>query len=451
MILRNIRSTPLRLTIMLMAIFVMSSAASFTAAYLVIKSSFDTALADEIDLKFATYQTIENQSDLLERLLLDNRSANPELLILQYHPDEGAPIANVTRIPPSDGFSVVSEAAIDHSDQSIADSYLARSARVGQGRLTIAQTREQIVNMGEIMLSVVMIGLLPAFFAASVFGVFVAGRAKAKIGDIQKTLAAFTGGDMSARVPTGKESNDLSDIGHAVNKMAASQDALMVSMRQISTDIAHDLKTPIQRVAVLVDQIVERTNLSDEQARLLHQASAEVDRIDKTFQALLQLAQIEGGAVRDRFASTDLKQITTDMVEFLDAEVEDQGYVIGQQLLGAGPFTINGDRHLLSQVVANLIQNALRHTPKGSRIDVALTTTNSHVILSVADNGPGIPKGETDKVLRRLYRMEKSRTTQGNGLGLSLVAAICALHDAKLELLDNTPGLRVKITFNSAI
>ena len=109
---------------------------------------------------------------------------------------------------------------------------------------------------------------------------------------------------MSARVPTGEDSNDLSDIGHAVNKMAASQDALMVSMRQISTDIAHDLKTPIQRVAVLVDQIVERTNLSDEQARLLHQASAEVDRIDKTFQALLQLAQIEGGAVRDRFATT---------------------------------------------------------------------------------------------------------------------------------------------------
>ncbi len=446
--LRSIRSTPLRLTAILVAIFIVSSAVSFATAYLVIRSTFDATLEDEITQKITTYQAIEDQDDLIERLTDDADSTDPELLVLQYLPDRGAPISNVRHVPPISGFAVIPERAIDHSDRDIAESYLARSARVGRGQLIVAQTRDQIIEMGEVILAVVLMGLLPTILVASVAGAFVARKAKKKIDGIQATLADLTGGNMAARVPVATvETDDLSDISKAVNTMATSQEALIASMRQISADIAHDLKTPIQRVAVILDQITEKTDLSDGQEVLLGRARDETDRIVKTFQALLQLAQIEGGAVRDRLVATDLKRVTTDVFEFLEAEAEEQGYKLQLQVTGDGPFTVLGDHHLLSQVIANLIQNSLRHTPIGSEINVTLAGSQSQVTLTVADNGPGIPEYECEKVLRRLYRMELSRTTDGNGLGLSLVAAICALHDAKLALSDNHPGLCVSIDF----
>ena len=446
---RAIWSTPLRLTAILVLIFILSSAVSFATAYFVIRATFDTTLQDEITQKIAVYQAIENQDDLVGRLADDAAATNPELLILQCLSDSGKAISNVRHFPPISGFAIIPERAIDHSKRDISESYLARSVRVGRGQLIVAQTRNQIIEMGEIMLSVVLIGLLPTLLFASVAGAFVARGARRKIKVIQTTLADFTGGQMAARVPVATgDVDDLSDISKAVNTMATSQEALIASMRQVSADIAHDLKTPIQRVAVILDQISEKTELSEGQEVLLARARDETDRIVKTFQSLLQLAQLEGGAVRDRLVPTDLHRVTTDVCEFLEAEAEDQGYTLHLNVSGDGPFTVKGDRQLLSQVIANLIQNALRHTPVGSCIDVSLSRSGNQITLCVADNGPGVPEDERDKVLQRLYRMEKSRTTDGNGLGLSLVSAICALHDAELILSDNHPGLQVQMNFS---
>lgn len=449
--LRSIRSTPLRLTAILVAIFALSSVVCFAAAYLVIRAEFDSALQDEINQKIATYQSIEEQDELIERLSDDAGTTSPELMILQYLPDQGAPVSNVRHVPPVSGIAIIRERAIDHRDHDIAESYLARSVRVGRGQLIIAQSRGQVIEMGEIMMSVVLLGLLPTLLIASVAGAFVARGARRKISSIQGTLADLTGGAMEARVPVAvADCDDLSDISKAVNTMATSQEALIASMRQVSSDIAHDLKTPIQRVAVILEKITDKTELSDWQDILLQQARSETDRIVKTFQALLQLAQIEGGAARERLVATDLKSVATDVFEFLEAAADDQGFTLRFQITGDGPFEVVGDHHLLSQVVANLIQNSLRHAPVGSEIGVVLRASQDQIILEVADNGPGIPDYEREKVLRRLYRMEKSRTTDGNGLGLSIVAAICKLHDARLELSDNDPGLRVTIRFAPA-
>ena len=445
---RSIQSTPLRLTILLVMIFAVASAASFAVAYLVIRATYDAALEDEISQQIATYQAIDQQGGLIERLTADVAISDPELVILQYTPDHGALIANVLHIPTVSGFAVIADNTISHGDRDIAESYLARSTRIGHGQLIVAQSRAQIIETGEIILNTVLIGLLPALIVASLAGAIVARRARQKIDGIQATLVDLTSGNMAARVPiVATEADDLSTIGNAVNRMATSHEALIASMRQVSADIAHDLKTPIQRVAVILDQIVERTDVSDGQAELLARAREETDGIVKTFQALLQLAQIEGGAVRDRLTDTDLKRVATDVFEFLEAEAEERGYALRLQISGDGPFVIKGDHQLLSQVIANLIQNGLRHTPVGSKIAVTLARTPTQVTLKVSDNGPGIPEGERENVLQRLYRMEKSRTTDGNGLGLSLVAAICALHGAKLTLSDANPGLSVGIAF----
>lgn len=443
-----IRSTPLRLTAVFLGIFVLSSAASFAAAYLVLRASFEAALEDEIDQTFDVYESIDDQAALIARLQADVQITDSELSILQYQPDRGRVIANVEAIPQVRDFTILDRRAIDEGHDDLSASYLARTERVGRGQLTVARTREQVLDMGEIILSVVLIGLLPTIVLATGAGALAARNARRRIDRIQATLGALTAGNMSARVPVAaRDRDDLTAISTAVNTMATSQEALIASMRQVSADVAHDLKTPIQRVAVILAEIAEETPLIDRQKDLLAQALQETDRIVKTFQALLQLAQIEGGAVRDRFVPTDLQEVAEDVVDFLAADAEEKGYSLTLTLTGPGPFRVTGDRHLLSQVLANLIENGVRHTPSGSTLRVDLSRQNGQVVLCVTDDGPGIPVEERDKVLRRLYRLEQSRTTEGHGLGLSLVAAICKLHGAQLSLGDNQPGLAVRIVF----
>ncbi|MCA8867580.1 MAG: sensor histidine kinase [Rhodobacteraceae bacterium] len=443
-----IRSTPLRLTAIFLGIFILSSAASFATAYLVIKANFDATLVDEIDQTIDIYRAIDNQGDLLDRLKDDVAVTDAEMTILKYQPDHGPVIANVDGFPPVSGISVVENQKIDDGKQEVSDSYLARSMRVGKGQLIVAKTRSQIVEMGEIILAVVLIGLLPTILLASVAGTIAARNVRRRIDTIQNTLGELTAGKLAARVPVSEnDRDDLTVISRAVNSMATSQEALIASMRQVSADIAHDLKTPIQRVAVILDEIRRKTQLSLGQNELLDQALSETDSIVKTFQALLQLAQIEGGAVRDRFVATDFGEVVADVVDFLGAEAEEKGYRLDFSVAGPAPFRVNGDRHLLTLVLANLIENALRHTPAGTTIRVELSRSQGRVVLCVADNGPGIPADEREKVLRRLYRLEQSRTTEGNGLGLSLVSAIADLHGATLLLEDNHPGLKVRFQF----
>ena len=256
------------------------------------------------------------------------------------------------------------------------------------------------------------------------------------------------GGDLAARVSLDPaQHDDLSDIGVAVNGMAAAQEAAMAALRQVTTDIAHDLKTPIQRVAVTLDRLESRTTLSPDQRAYVEQARGETDRIAKTFDALLRIAQIEGGALRERFVPVDMQPLCAAIVDLFDAAAEDSGHRLS--FSATGPFVVLGDRDLLGQVLANLIENGLRHVPGGGQIAVTLSRRGAQSVLQVTDNGPGIPAVERANVLRRLYRLEASRTTPGNGLGLSMVAAICDLHGAVLTLDEGKPGLIVSIAFRA--
>ncbi|SHF94873.1 Signal transduction histidine kinase [Loktanella atrilutea] len=296
-------------------------------------------------------------------------------------------------------------------------------------------------------MAVLLIGLLPALLIAGLAGWGVARRARRRINAIQATLHTLAGGTLSARViGVDGRGDDLSGIGQDVNHMAHAQETLVSSMRQISSDIAHDLKTPIQRVALVLDRVMNKTVLTDGQEELLIGALDETDRIVRTFQSLLQLAQIEGGAVRDRLQAVDLTDVARDIIDFLEVEADDRGFALTLEAAD-GETVVRGDRQLLSQMISNLVQNAITHVPGGGPIVVRVTQDRGRAVLTVSDRGPGIPASEREKVLRRLYRLEQSRTTEGNGLGLSLVAAICELHDAVLTLEDNAPGLMVRIVF----
>ncbi|PZX12993.1 signal transduction histidine kinase [Palleronia aestuarii] len=441
------RSTPMRLTVLLIAIFSVSSLTSFGIAYWVIRSNFDTILKAQVHQAIVSYETMSETEGLRERLVADAGATDPATMALVYVADDGTRIANVVTFPSIDGYTIVPEQAVTARGGEIADSYLALDARVGDGRLIVALTREQVIEMGEIFSTVFLVSLLPTLAIASVTGLLTAGRARDRIEGIRQVLGRLTDGNLSARAHVaGSGREDLDEIALDVNAMAQAQEAQVSSLKQISADIAHDLKTPIQRVAVHLDRL-EKTSLDADQRMIVARALDETDRIVKTFQSLLQIAQIEGGHVRERFTPVSLRAIVEDMVDVFGPAAEESGHGLTLELSGPEAFGIAGDRQLLSQVLANLIENALRHVPAGGHVAVGLTRIAGRVELSVRDDGPGIPDHERGNVLRRLYRLERSRTSEGNGLGLALVAAICELHGAELALTDNVPGLAVVMTF----
>lgn len=317
-ILENIRSTPLRLTILLVTAFSVSSLVTFAAAYAVIRSDFDANLEVQVRQSMDSYRTARNASALLDHLLADASTAKPDTMILQYTPDRGPRLSNVLFFPPISGLAVIDEDEIH--GEGLADSYLALSSRVLGGQLIVAHTREQVKELGEVFVSVFLLSLAPTIALAAVIGFFTARRAQTGIDAIGGTLEQLTNGNLKARISLrDSDVDDLSLIGQAVNRMADAQEASMASLRQVSTDIAHDLKTPIQRVAVLLDRLENRTTLSPGQDEIVSRATAEIDRIVNTFQSLLQISQIEGGQMREQFTPVDLRAIAATIVDVFEA------------------------------------------------------------------------------------------------------------------------------------
>jgi signal transduction histidine kinase len=228
-----------------------------------------------------------------------------------------------------------------------------------------------------------------------------------------------------------------------LNAMLDRIQGLMESLKQVSADIAHDLRTPLSRLRHRLEAAREKAG-SDGNP-VIEQSIADLDAILETFSALLRIAQIESGAQRAAFSDVSLGQIVSTVSEAYAPVAEDRSQRL-EAIVEQTP-SIHGDRDLLTQMVANLIENPIRHCPPGVGITVELRQEAGAPTLCVADRGPGIAAAEREKVFRRFYRLEASRTTPGSGLGLALVKAVADLHGATVELSDNQPGLRVIVRF----
>lgn len=306
--------------------------------------------------------------------------------------------------------------------------------------LSIGQSADAFEELGEVFGQVLSFTLLPTVLLVLAAGIFSARRSARRLQAIDATLDRLRGGDLSARLPEMPgPADDLSRVGIGIDRLAEAQQSSTEALRQVSADIAHDLKTPIQRLAVQLAQA--RAEWPDKApSGALERAETEIEGIVSTFQSLLSIAQIEGGSPRSRFAPVDLPALAATMAELYEPAAEESGHRLGVSITGDAK--VMGERALLGQVIANLIENALRHTPAGS--EVSLTVDGPCLIVS--DRGPGIPPDEREKALRRLYRLDRSRSTPGSGLGLSLVNAVVKLHGGTLVLQDNAPGLRVVVT-----
>jgi signal transduction histidine kinase len=222
---------------------------------------------------------------------------------------------------------------------------------------------------------------------------------------------------------------------------------LMENLRQVSNDIAHDLRTPLSRLRQDLEEAQKRDLTAADLKRVIESAVTEADVLLETFSALLRIAQIEAGARRSAFRPVDLSEVMRTVADAYAPAIEESGRALRTEI--ADGVQVDGDRGLLSQLFVNLVENALHHTPAGTAITLRLTPRPVGAVAEVADSGSGIPVDERARVFRRFYRLERSRTTPGSGLGLSTVAAIVELHHAAIELLDSEPGLRVVIRFTA--
>lgn len=443
-----LRSTPLRLTTGLVALFAFVSLVSLGATYFIVRDTLENAMQNDIALELASFQTAQSAQDVGRMVDARAQLADPDERLFGFIARDGQQFGNSIIAKARDEFQIVT---LPDRQDAHDGPYLVRVVNAQGGLLMVAVSREQISDLGELFLNILLLSLLPTTVIALSAGMFIAQRSTRRIDTVNSVLNNLGQGDLAARISNlpGRP-DDISDIAEQVDKMAKAQQSSVTALKQVSADIAHDLKTPIQRVSVLLNQAQEVGDLPKDVEDILHRASLETDSIVATFHSLLQIAQIEGGSPKGRFQDVDLGQLADNLVELYAPSAEENGRKLLLDLPDSGPHVVSGEKALLGQVFANLIENAIRHTQVGAQITVGVKRNGARIELTVADNGSGIPVAERDNVLRRLYRLEKSRTTPGNGLGLSLVAVIADLHDATLELASNSPGLLVKLVFGAA-
>ncbi len=266
-----------------------------------------------------------------------------------------------------------------------------------------------------------------------------------RVESVNRTARQIMAGQLESRVTVRDNGDELDRLAANLNAMLDRIQSLMESLKQISSDIAHDLRTPLARLRQNLETAKVSARTVEEFRSSTDAAIAETDSLLKTFSALLRIAQIKSGSRKAGFAKVDLSELFELVTLTFAAVAEDQGHQLVSDI--AGGIAISGDRELLLQLATNLVENAIHHTPSGTKIEFRLQTQMDEVVTTVVDNGPGIPEEERGKVFRRFYRLEASRTTPGSGLGLALVAAIAELHGARIVLLDHGPGLVVEVRF----
>ena len=333
------------------------------------------------------------------------------------------------------------EAAAQNPDHEIL--LLSLGERIGPFEIMIGRNLFDLHETQETILSAMLWGALVTTVLALAGGFLISIGPTRRVDRIAATMRRIVEGHLDLRLPVTGRRDELDRLSGDINMMLARIETLLASLRQVSTDIAHDLRTPLARLRQRLESVRRKERSLEEYEAAIDAAIEESDAAIATFNALLRVAQIEAGTRRARFRRLDLDQVVEKVCDIYAEVATDTGHTMVWDSVEAA--AVDGDEELMTQLLANLIENAINHVPVPGRIAVSLRREGDSAVLSVADNGPGVPEGEREKIFRRLYRLDRSRTTPGSGLGLSLVAAIAELHAGTVEARDNGPGLCVRI------
>ncbi len=313
----------------------------------------------------------------------------------------------------------------------------------GDRRLLVAQDMTSARAFRSVLLEATLWGGL-ATIALGLIGAIIAGAGAVRhIEGITRAVQSIVRGDLSRRLPTHGQVRELDQLAHEINFMLGEIERLMMEVKGVCDNVAHDLRTPLTRLLAGLERVRRRTGSLDEYADAVDEAIRELRELLKTFAAMLRIAEVESGARRAGFTTVELAQISGDVVEFYEPMAEQKGIVL--RLADGASAPMHGDPSLLFEAVSNLVDNALKFTPTGGRIDLRVFADDAIQGFEVSDTGPGIPGDLREAVLRRFYRAEQSRHTPGSGLGLALVAGVAGLHGMTVHIDDGNPGCRISL------
>jgi signal transduction histidine kinase len=314
---------------------------------------------------------------------------------------------------------------------------------LGGDRLLVARDLRDATAFRQRVLSTIAWAALISLALGIVGGLLMTRQMLRRVESVANTTRQIIDGDLAQRIPLTGSGDEFDQLGGNLNAMLDQIERLMVGMRQVTDNIAHDLRTPLSRLRSRLEvTLLEKPNTA-RYAEVLRETIAEADQLLGTFNALLSIAEAEAGSRRDTTTTVDLAEIARNVAELYEPVADDKGLTLAINV--PRTLSVRGDRHLLSQAIANLLDNALKYTPSGT-VSLSVGRDGNVARIEVADSGPGIPADRREVVFDRFVRLEGSRSTPGNGLGLSLVRAVATLHGGTVRLDDNNPGLKAIFT-----
>ena len=306
-------------------------------------------------------------------------------------------------------------------------------------RLVVAVDSEWLERIERIVIAIFSLAFV-GFVVLGFAGAVVLGSdLQRRLNSISNSAEAIIRGDIRRRMPVGPSMDEFDQLAATLNRMLDRIESLLDNLRQVSSDIAHDLRTPLARLR----NRLERAALDEPDSGVVPDAIQQLDEVLALFGAILRIAEVESGETKRLFAPVDVTALMTELAESYSMAFEDGGRTLVWSIEPG--LEVNGDRELLAQAIVNLLENAQRHTPRGTIVRMTASATTKVVSLQVCDTGPGVPKADLGRMTKRFARLDTSRKTPGHGLGLSLVSAVAKLHSGHLTLRDNAPGLSAAI------
>jgi len=315
-------------------------------------------------------------------------------------------------------------------------------------RLLVGRDISDLDSFTDQIETAVILGAALIFVLAGVTSMLVTRRTVGRIEAINATSRAIMLSGLDKRIPLRGTNDEWDSVAENLNLMLDRIETLMGEVKQVSDNVAHDLRTPLTRMRGRLEKAYHGERIGEHDQSLIGDTIADLDAVLRIFASLTRIAQIEAQARKGAFRPVNLVEITSEVVELYDAAAEQDDTRL--TVTGDREVWVTGDRDLIFDSIANLVDNSIKHGRAGGQIIVANETIDGMPVFSVSDDGPGIPADRREQVFKRFYRLEHSRYTPGNGLGLSLVAAVARLHGARIEMQDNAPGLKITLRFSGA-
>lgn len=440
---RLLRSTVSRLVALNALLLVISMAAAALGGWIATRGVVEREARNRIELESHVIAVEANRGGLDRALAMirtkAERPGSPEYYLIG--PDGRTLIGDLQVVPRKIGWHFADQPSPRPGGEGL--HLLALTQRLPDGSLLIVG---EDMERSEVIRDAVFGATLVAGGIALVFGIvaglFATRQTLRQMKRINVTVRAVEGGDLSARTGAPVQARtDLDQLALAIDRMLDRIDTLVATIRRVSAEVAHDLRTPLTRVRHAIETAVAQPN-DEKRTAALGQAMTGLDEALRLFSAVLELAEIDAGNARARFRPIDLAEIVDRVVDAYRAEIEASGRHISVSSIRAA---IAGDADLLARALANLIENALKYSREQARIDVSVTEQAGMVTMAVADDGPGVLDGEVSEMLRPFGRLDRARREFGNGLGLAIADAVARLHCGTLAFARLQPGLAVEI------